>query len=204
MNSATTTPAADVRSSILATGQRIMAGKGYSAVGLNEILTASGVPKGSFYHYFSSKDAFGVAMLESYFEHYLAEIDLTMRAPGLTMAERLMNYWGQWQTAQSFSDCQGRCLAVKLGAEVADLSEPMRLVLQRGIDGIVSRLSGAIEAGVAEGSLAVDGDPARVALQLYQSWLGASLMVKIVRNMAPFEIALASTRQALHLAPKQD
>ncbi len=204
MNSATTTPTADVRSSILATGQRIMAGKGYSAVGLNEILTASGVPKGSFYHYFSSKDAFGVAMLESYFEHYLAEIDLTMRAPGLTMAERLMNYWGHWQTAQSFSDCQGRCLAVKLGAEVADLSEPMRLVLQRGIDGIVGRLSEAIAAGVAEGSLAVDGDPARVALQLYQSWLGASLMVKIVRNMAPFEIALASTRQALHLAPKQD
>ena len=62
----------NVRDSILATGQRIMAGKGYSAVGLNEILTAAGVPKGSFYHYFGSKDAFGEAMLEAYFEDYLA------------------------------------------------------------------------------------------------------------------------------------
>lgn len=180
-----------------------MAGKGYSAVGLNEILTAAGVPKGSFYHYFGSKDAFGVAMLESYFEHYLAEIDLTMRAPGLTMAERLMNYWSLWRASQSFHECQGKCLAVKLGAEVADLSEPMRLVLRRGIDGIVTRLTEAIAAGVVEGSLAVDGDPAMVERHLYQTWLGASVMVKIVRNTEPFETALAATRQSLHLAPGQ-
>ncbi|SEL18861.1 transcriptional regulator, TetR family, partial [Pseudoxanthomonas sp. GM95] len=40
----------DVREKILATGQRIMGGKGFSAVGLNEVLTSAGVPKGSFYH----------------------------------------------------------------------------------------------------------------------------------------------------------
>jgi TetR/AcrR family transcriptional repressor of nem operon len=53
----TPTPATDtldVRDKILATGQRIMGGKGFSAVGLNEVLTAAGVPKGSFYHYFGS------------------------------------------------------------------------------------------------------------------------------------------------------
>jgi len=40
-----------------------MAGKGFSVVGLNEVLKSAGVPKGSFYHYFSSKDAFGEALL---------------------------------------------------------------------------------------------------------------------------------------------
>ena len=40
-----------------------MGRKGYSGVGLTEILTAAGVPKGSFYHYFASKDAFGEAMV---------------------------------------------------------------------------------------------------------------------------------------------
>ena len=109
----------DVRHSILETGQRIMAGKGFSAVGLNEILTAAGVPKGSFYHYFGSKDAFGEALLENYFEDYLANLDEILCQPDLTMAQRLMNYFCEWQETQSFFNCQGKCLAVKLGAEVA-------------------------------------------------------------------------------------
>lgn len=201
MNSAATNASTDVRANILATGQRIMAGKGYSAVGLNEILTAAGVPKGSFYHYFGSKDAFGEALLQNYFDDYLAEIDRTMAEPGLTMAQRLMNYWQLWQDSQSFEDCQGKCLAVKLGAEVADLSESMRRVLRRGTDGIVSRLTAAIEAGVSEGSLQVDGNAADTARTLYQLWLGASIMVKIERTTAPFATALTSTRQILHLAP---
>ena len=201
MNTAIATPANDVRANILATGQRIMAGKGYSAVGLNEILTAAGVPKGSFYHYFGSKDAFGEAMLQNYFDDYLAEIDRTLAEPGLTMAQRLMNYWQAWQAAQSFEDCQGKCLAVKLGAEVADLSEAMRLVLRRGTDGILSRLTAAIAAGVSEGSLAIEGDAATVARNLYQLWLGASIMVKIERTTAPFATALLATRQMLQLAP---
>ena len=190
-----------VRGSILETGRRIMAGKGFSAVGLNEILAEAGVPKGSFYHYFGSKDAFGEAMLAAYFEDYLADLDETLRQPGLTMAQRLMTYWQQWQETQSFFDCQGKCLAVKLGAEVADLSEAMRAALERGTSGITRRLETAIETGVAEGSLSVDGDPGRVAQSLYQLWLGASVMAKIVRSTQPFESAMTTTRQILHLPP---
>ena len=199
MGTTTTSDNVDVRGNILATGQRIMAGKGFSAVGLNEILATAGVPKGSFYHYFGSKDAFGEAMLEAYFEDYLADMDATLGQSGLTMAQRLMNYWQAWQNSQSFYDCQGKCLAVKLGAEVADLSEAMRLSLKRGTGGIVGRLAGAIEAGVAEGSLSIDGDVADTANSLYQLWLGASVMVKIVRETTPFESALRTTRQILHL-----
>lgn len=191
---------ADVRENILTTGQRIMAVKGFSGVGLNEILATAGVPKGSFYHYFGSKDAFGEALLESYFEDYLAELDETLRQPNRTMADRLMNYWQNWQDNQSFFDCQGKCLAVKLGAEVADLSETMRLALKRGTTGIIERLARAIEAGAAEGSLSVKGTPQDNAGSLYHLWLGASVMVKISRTTQPFETAMKTTRQILHLS----
>jgi TetR/AcrR family transcriptional repressor of nem operon len=192
-------PPPDVRKSILDTGQRIMAGKGFSAVGLNEILLAAGVPKGSFYHYFGSKDAFGEALLDSYFEEYLTDLDQTLGQPGQTMAERLMSYWRQWQQTQSLYDCQGKCLAVKLGAEVADLSEAMRDALKRGTAGIIERLGRAIASGVAERSLMIDGDPHSAAQSLYQLWLGASVMVKIVRNPHPFEAAMTTTRQILRI-----
>ncbi|QNU42152.1 TetR/AcrR family transcriptional regulator [Mixta calida] len=200
MNTVTHKHRDDIREHILATGQRIMASKGFSAVGLNEILTEAGVPKGSFYHYFSSKDAFGAAMLESYFAEYLADLDKTMSQPDRTMAQRLMNYWQQWQDTQSFQECQGKCLAVKLGAEVADLSESMRLALRKGTSEIVARLAEAIEIGAEEGSLQINDKPDRVAESLYQLWLGASVMVKIARNKQPFESAMRLTQQSLNIA----
>lgn len=190
----------DVRQHILEVGQRIMAAKGYSAVGLNEILATAGVPKGSFYHYFGSKDAFGEALLDSYFTAYLDELDQVLASPGLNMAQRLVMYWGIWQSTQSFQDCQGKCLAVKLGVEVADLSEAMRAVLKRGTGGVIDRLARAIEAGVAEGSLQVSGAPYAVAQSLYQLWVGASVMVKITKSLQPFETAMATTRQILNLS----
>ena len=89
---------------------------------------------------------------------------------------------------------------MKLGAEVADLSEVMRLALKQGTTAITARLRAAIEAGVAEGSLSVDGDPGRAAQSLYQLWLGASVLTKIARNTQPFEAATVATRLILHLS----
>ncbi len=157
----------DTRQGILDTAHRIVGAKGFSGVGLNEILTAAGVPKGSFYHYFGSKEAFGEALLADYFEEYLADIDATLAEPGMTNADRLMNYWRKWQATQGSIDYQRKCLAVKLAAEVSDLSEPMRLALKTGTAGIIDRVAGAIEAGVSEGSLTVDGRPHDTAETLY-------------------------------------
>ena len=120
-----------VRANIIECGQRIMASKGFSGVGLNEILAGAAVPKGSFYHYFGSKEAFGEAMLTAYFEDYLTNLDAILREPDLTVAQRLMTYFQHWQDTQSVFECQGKCLAVKLGAEAADLSEAMRTALKR-------------------------------------------------------------------------
>lgn len=200
MSTLKTRETTDVRQGILDTGQRIMAAKGYSAVGLNEILSAAGVPKGSFYHYFGSKDAFGEALLESYFTTYLEELDQILALPDQTMAQRLLIYWETWQHTQAFEDCQGKCLAVKLGVEVADLSEAMRAVLKRGTSGIIDRLAQAIETGMAEGSLKLGGEPYAVAQSLYQLWIGASMMVKITKSVQPFATAVSTTRQILQLS----
>jgi TetR/AcrR family transcriptional repressor of nem operon len=200
MAKAQTIDSSDVRDNILAVGQRIMSGKGFSAVGLNEILTEAKVPKGSFYHYFDSKDAFGEAMLSNYFEDYLADLDAVMAEPGASTAQRLLNYFAMWRDNQSFLDCQGKCLAVKLAAEVADLSEAMRAVLNQGTSAIIARLTAALESGVEDGSLAIDDKARPVAESLYQLWLGASVMVKIVRSAEPFDAAMAITRRMLHLA----
>ncbi|MFK5600116.1 TetR/AcrR family transcriptional regulator [Methylobacterium sp. HMF5984] len=190
----------DTRQGILDTAYGLVGAKGFSGVGLNEILASAGVPKGSFYHYFGSKEAFGEALLEDYFDTYLAELDAMLAEPSLSQADRLMTYWRKWQATQGGIDDRRRCLAVKLAAEVSDLSEAMRLALKAGTVGIIERLSRAIAAGVAEGSLTIASEPHTTAEDLYHVWLGASLMAKIVRTDAPFEAALGTTRRILGLA----
>lgn len=190
------------RSAILATGRKIMSQKGFSGVGLTEILKEAGVPKGSFYHYFESKDAFGEAMLSAYFDDYHAEMEEILAKPGLTGAERLMLYFAAWRENQGSFNCQGRCLAVKLGAEVADLSEAMRLALKTGTNVIISRMAQAIEAGIADRSLSIAVRPGDLAASLYYLWLGASVMAKIVRTYEPFETALQSTRSMLGITAR--
>ncbi len=58
---------ADMRQHLIDIAKALMAEKGYTAVGLAELVAAAGVPKGSFYYYFKSKEEFGQALLDDYF-----------------------------------------------------------------------------------------------------------------------------------------
>ncbi|WP_324739965.1 TetR/AcrR family transcriptional regulator [Pseudomonas veronii] len=193
MHSASKSP----RQTILDAAQSIVGAKGFSAVGLNEILQAADVPKGSFYHYFHSKDAFGVVLLDHYFDHYVEGMTQLFEQPGLSPRAKLMRYWQGWIDNQTGCTDAGKCLAVKLGAEVSDLSEPMRLALDRGTSRTIALLAGAIGRGVEDGSLTVAQVPQSLARSLYALWLGSSVMSKITRTSAPFDQALLLTRQLL-------
>ncbi len=62
-----------------------------------------------------------------------------------------MDYWRAWQTNAPFFACQGKCLAVRLCAEVADLSENMRVTLKRGTARVIGRLQRASKASLRKG-----------------------------------------------------
>lgn len=183
---------------IFEAAESIIARKGFSAVGINEVLQAAEVPKGSFYHYFASKDAFGTALLEHYFDTYFEEMDLILQNPHTNAFDALMGYWQLWISNQTNQTECGKCLAVKLGAEVADLSEQMRLALHRGTSQITDRLEATIARGVNEGSMKIAASPRQVAMRLYALWLGASVMVKITRTAQPFDEALLQTELTLN------
>lgn len=185
------------RQIILDSARPIVGAKGFSAVGLNEILQAAEVPKGSFYHYFTSKDAFGVVLLDTYFDQYVQGMEQLFNQSGLSQHAKLMRYWQCWIDNQTGCTDAGKCLAVKLGAEVSDLSEPMRLALQRGTSRTIDLLAVAMQRGVQDGSLLLEHSPQVLARQLYALWLGASVMSKITHTPAPFDEALLLTRQLL-------
>ena len=190
----------DVRQHILDQGKAIITRKGFAGVGLNEILSAAAVPKGSFYHYFKSKELFGEAMLADYVQGYLAEMDVVLGQPGQSAARSLMDYWASW-TSESLDGrgCDCLCLVVKLSSEVADMSEPMRMTLLDGTNRIIARLALAIGQGRVDDSLPSVTDPAHMATTLYQLWLGAAMLTKLRRDDSALKTAWQSTLAMLEL-----
>lgn len=186
----------DTRQHLLNTGKRIIAAKGFSGVGLNEILLAAAVPKGSFYHYFKSKENYGQRLIEHYFENYLAGIDALLDTSHKPARECLLRYWEQWLQTQCEDCAEQRCLVVKLSAEVADLSEAMRLALRDGTEQVIGRIAACIETGATDGSLPAL-DARDTAQMLYQLWLGASLLGKLQRDPSPLQHAMKATHGVL-------
>lgn len=186
------TPYRDTREHLLATGEAVIRGKGFAAVGLAEILAEAGVPKGSFYHYFKSKEAYGADMLVRYFEHYARQFEKLMSRPEGSVRECLLDYYQRWASHEG-GNCQQACLAVKLSGEVSDLSEPMREALATGMKQVEERLEAAIRSGQADGSLSKAMDASAVASALYTLWVGAELMAKVQRSASPLQQALRQT-----------
>ncbi|MBI3284253.1 MAG: TetR/AcrR family transcriptional regulator [Burkholderiales bacterium] len=188
----------DTRERILLTGEQLIRGRGFSALGLSEILAAAEVPKGSFYHYFQSKEGFGVALLERYFDDYHARAGALLGNRAVPVRSRLLTYFSNWRQVAADSACHDVCLAVKLAAEVSDLSEPMRLALDRGMLRITTQIAECLRAAQAEGSFPASTDAQELAESLYGMWVGASLLTKTRRDLRPLDLAYRQTEALLH------
>jgi TetR/AcrR family transcriptional repressor of nem operon len=187
----------DTRSHILEIGRGLTARKGFAGVGLSELLKLADVPKGSFYHYFSSKEAYGCALLTDFIVSYREALQNTLHNPGLSARARFLGYFEGWLQRQTGPVLQDRCLVVKLSAEVADLSPDMSKILQNGVSAIIASLSQTLRDGITDGSIAALADPDSVAETLYHQWLGASLVAGLSRSDAPLQAALRATQSTV-------
>lgn len=188
----------ETREHLLAVGEQVCLQRGFTGMGLSEMLARADVPKGSFYHYFRSKEAFGVALLERYFVNYLQQIEQQLTLPHLSARERLLQHF---RYAETLFIEQGHivgCLGVKLSAEVCDLSEPMRDALQRGATAIIAAYARCLSELADEQPLPFGQTPQQLAQRCYLLWLGASLQSKISREAGPISLALGTIEQWLN------
>lgn len=186
----------ETKQHIIEVGYQLMVSKGFSSVGLSEILKSAGVPKGSFYHYFKSKEQFGEVVIQNYFDSYFKHLNNLISTNNGTGYEDLMLYWKRWWETQSPENDENKCLVVKLSAEVSDLSEAMRTALKKGTLAVISWLSGGIERGIRDGSIP-EVDCIEIAEVLYSMWLGASLLSKLNHNDKALAQAFKQTKKIL-------
>lgn len=187
------------RQHILNTSFKLVLHKGFVGVGLQEILTTCGVPKGSFYYYFASKEAFGCALLQQYLADYKVKIDQLILQEERSAYARLVALWQAWidDPCHNEGGWAENCLIVKLAAEVSDLSEDMRQILNFGVSKLTERIVNLLSDGQQDGSIPQHIEPEKMAQTMYQLWLGAALLAKLAQNKQPLYLALETTQQLL-------
>lgn len=199
MNAITQPRTGDTRQHILSIAKVLILGKGFNAVGLSEILKTAQVPKGSFYHYFDSKEHFGTVLLEHYFDEYLAVLDNTLNVNGEKAAlPLLLKFFDSWKNNQCSDVTNDKCLVVKLSAEVSDFSEAMRLALKLGTQRVTTRLAQCLQQAVDNKEIELCDDVQIVIKELYYLWIGATLMAKVSHTKDAFDVA----NNALHVRLK--
>ena len=185
-NQASNIALSNTKEHLLTTGYKLIAQKGFTAVGIKQILDTAGVPKGSFYHYFASKEAFGEAIISHYFTQYKQRLDI-IGSQNVSAQQKLYDYFQNWYDTQQNNCDHEKCLVVKLSAEVADMSEPMRKVLHAGYQQTITWLATQIKAGWGDNSVPRPDNIAAesMAKRWYFAWLGASLVAKISQTDTP-------------------
>ncbi|MFH4754529.1 TetR/AcrR family transcriptional regulator [Vibrio alginolyticus] len=186
----------DTRQHILDVGYELIVNRGFTSVGLSELLKKAAVPKGSFYHYFKSKEQFGEAMIQDYFTKYFECLNARFTNTELSGYQRLMSYFEEMVKVEDDVCNANKCLLVKLSAEVSDLSESMRLALRQGADKTIQAIADCIDIGIQDGSIP-NGDSALLARQIYYLWNGASLLNKLYQDQAALTQSLTYTQHLL-------
>jgi TetR/AcrR family transcriptional repressor of nem operon len=179
------------RADLVKHGTQLMLRSGYAGTGLVELLRAAGVPKGSFYNHFDSKEAFGVELVQEYYAWHdrllaslLAETD---RSP----LERLRSYFELLlQRAVDASPEARGCLIGMLALEMAGSSEPLRGSVNDAFGRWQARLAELLRQAQVAGELAPEHDPQPLAAMLMEGWEGALMRARASREVEALRSSL--------------
>lgn len=178
----------ETRERILSAGAELVHRKGFNNTGIQEILDLAGVPKGSFYFYFPSKEAFGAELVEHYARLAGATVMATLGDRSLSPLARYERFLLAFEDIFAKQGFTRGCPIGNLCQELGDLSELVRGKLAH----VVGRMAGAIEAVLREaaenGELPGDLDPAESAGFLLAGWQGSILLAKVAKGPEPLRV----------------
>jgi TetR/AcrR family transcriptional repressor of nem operon len=173
------------RSQLIASGMQTVHERGFTTSGLREITAAAGVAQGSFTNHFSSKEEFGVAVLDHYFERVKEVLAETLRDDGRKPKARLAAYFDTMTELFAARGWRHGCMAGNMALEASEHSEMIRQRLGQIFAEWTPPFALVIREGQLTGDFRTDLDPEEAAAALMESWHGAMLRMKIDRSSAP-------------------
>jgi TetR/AcrR family transcriptional regulator, transcriptional repressor for nem operon len=179
----------DVRDRLLDAGVKALLNSGYAGTSVDEIVKGAGVPKGSFYYYFDSKEMLAREAVGRY-----AELDQPLRealteGTGKSLA-RLRRYFEAhlaYFEAKSFAE---GCLFANLALELADDSDAVRQALDTRLREWTNTIAIVLSEAKRDGQLVAETDEKMLASYLVNGWEGAVLRMRVEKSAAPLKAFL--------------
>ena len=175
------------REKILTEGLKVVHARGFAGASVRDIVQAAGVPQGSFTNHFTSKEAFGLEVIDLYFAGSRELIARTLRNDALPPLRRLEAYIDASISRVTGEEMRNGCLFGNFAAEACDSSEAIRARLVEIFGEVQASVAYCLRAAVASGELPGEVDCDEVAGFIVASLQGASLLSKAQRTSEPGE-----------------
>jgi TetR/AcrR family transcriptional repressor of nem operon len=177
---------ANVKEQILTTSVNLLHSKGFNATSVQDITDAAGVPKGSFYNHFSSKEALGLEVVQRYIEG-VSQLAAVLRDRSLPPQQRLQQYYQGMIAGNATNEFQYGCMLGNFSTELSNQIPAMRTAMRTAFGGSSGLLASVIAEGQQEGSIKADAPAAELAAFINDAWQGAVLRAKAEQSSEPLE-----------------
>ncbi len=201
---AETEPRSGTAQRLIEAGLEAFLAKSYDSVGIQEICTAVGVPKGSFYHWFESKLAFGIAVVEHSGQEYIDWIARELATDERPPLARFAQLIADKRAYLAEHDYEHPCLAAKLGIERHDLAPELRDAILAGLLRIRAVVGSCIAEAVERGDLPADTATDDFTAFVTDAIEGAVSRAAIERSGEPLSRLWRNLFPSVALPPPQD
>jgi TetR/AcrR family transcriptional repressor of nem operon len=188
----------DKRAAIIQAGKELMLRQGYHGTGIQEIVDTAGVPKGSFYNYFKSKEDFALAAMEVTSRDHIAGFEAALQGGIPSPRGRIVNVYAAMARAYDASRSYTTgCFVGNLCQELADTNIAVAEKAEYLFRNYTTALARCIRSAQEAGEVTRDADPDRLAEAIFNSWEGAILRMKSSRNIQPLNAFLGMLEMLL-------
>lgn len=177
-------PTHSTKQRLLDAGMGMLLKHGYHDLGIQALLDATSVQKGSFYHHFRDKEDFALQAIDQYMQHVHAGLDACLGDMGRPPLDRVRRFFELTQQSYRREGYMG-CLLGGLGQELSGVSELFRRRIEECFSEIAKRIAVCLEEARMAGDIPADSDARRMASLLVDCWEGAALRSRLRGNAAP-------------------
>ena len=174
---------------LLDAGLAMLLEHGYNDLGIQALLEATRIPKGSFYHHFRDKEDFALQVLDAYMREVHAGLDACLAATGRPPLERVRCFFELTAEAYRAQGYMG-CLLGGLGQELSGVNVAFRRKIEGCFGDIAERLAACLEEARDRGDLPAETDPHHMANVLVDCWEGAALRSRLRQDATPLQAML--------------
>jgi len=175
------------REALVRAGLEVLTEKGFSASGIDEILRRVAVPKGSFYHYFASKEAFVVELIDHYAAYFARKLDHHLTDESLPPLRRLRAFITDAEDGMARHHYKRGCLVGNLGQEIGALPEIFKCRLEAVFADWEERVEKCLLAAKRAGEISPWAQCNKLAAVFWIGWEGAVLRAKLEQGPEPLK-----------------